>query len=103
MVANGNEQDPEIYLDRSSPTVAIHSILTCLCISAYNNMYKVAKLNVKWAFIQTDMQGAPAYIRCNRMTELMVKTLPDLKKYVCNQGWDYVLQAVESFVRLPTS
>ncbi len=30
MVSNGNEQDPELYPDKSSPTVTIHSILSVL-------------------------------------------------------------------------
>jgi hypothetical protein len=33
MVANGNEQDPDLYPDCSSPTVAVHSILTCLSVA----------------------------------------------------------------------
>jgi hypothetical protein len=33
MVANGNGQDPKVYLDRSSPMVVVHSILTCLCMA----------------------------------------------------------------------
>jgi hypothetical protein len=66
MVANGNEQDPDVYLDRSSPMVAIHSIFMCLCLAAYNNTYKVVKLDVKGAYIQTEMQGAAVFMRCNR-------------------------------------
>jgi hypothetical protein len=65
----------------------MHSILMCLCISAYNNVCKVVKLDVKGAFIQTEMKGAPVFIRCNRrLTELMVKTLPSLSKYVTKDG-----------------
>jgi hypothetical protein len=41
MVANGNGQDPKVYLDRSSPMVVVHSILTCLCMAVYNNTYKI--------------------------------------------------------------
>jgi hypothetical protein len=34
MVANGNEQDPSLYPNESSPTVAVHSILSCLTMVA---------------------------------------------------------------------
>ena len=47
MVMNGNEQDPDMYPDRSSPTVAIHSLFTCLTVAAYNPTYVMAKIDVK--------------------------------------------------------
>jgi hypothetical protein len=47
MVANGNEQDPSQYPDKSSPTVAVRSILSCLTMVAYLNSYKMAKIDVK--------------------------------------------------------
>ena len=51
VVLHGNEQDPEMYLDRSSPTVAVHSISTFLTAAAYNGTREVAKIDVKGAFI----------------------------------------------------
>jgi hypothetical protein len=87
MVANGNEQDPELYLDKSSPTVAIHSILPCLSVAAYNTNYKMAKIDVKGAFIQTEMEGPPVYIKCDRrLTSLIVEVLPGIRKYVQKDG-----------------
>lgn len=47
MVVNGNEQDPAMYLDRSLPTLAVHSIFACLAVAAYNLQYKMAKFDVK--------------------------------------------------------
>ncbi len=55
MVMNGDEQDAELFPDRSSPTMAIHSIMTCLAVAAYNKHYKMGKIDVKGAFIQTEM------------------------------------------------
>jgi hypothetical protein len=66
MVMNRNEQDPDMYPDRSSPTVAIHSLLTCLAVAAYNSMYIMAKIDMKGAFVQTEMVGPPVYIKCRR-------------------------------------
>jgi hypothetical protein len=62
-IANGNEQDQDIYPDRSSPTVAVHSIMTALMVAAGNPCIKAAKIDVKGAFIQTKMVGLPACIQ----------------------------------------
>lgn len=63
MAAHGKEQDPEVYSDQSSPTAAMHSILTCLVVSTCNN-FKITKINVKGAFIQCEMKGMLVYIKC---------------------------------------
>ncbi len=81
MVANGDEQDPQLYPDRSSPTVALHSIFACLAVAAYTRQYTVAKIDVKGAFIQTEMEDPPVFIRCDKkLTWLIVKLLPGIKK-----------------------
>ncbi len=79
IVMNGDEQDADLFPDRSSPTVAIHSIMTCLALVAYNGQNKLGKIDVKGAFIQTEMEGPPVFIRCNKqLMTLMVKTIPEL-------------------------
>jgi hypothetical protein len=50
-VMNGNEQHLDMYPDQSSPTVAIHSLLTCLMLAAYNSTYAMAKIGIKGAFV----------------------------------------------------
>jgi hypothetical protein len=83
MVANGSEQDPSLYPDKSSPTVAVHFILSCLTMGAYNNSYKMAKIYIKGAFIQMEMEGPPVYIKCDkRLMKLIVEVLPGLQMYV---------------------
>jgi hypothetical protein len=90
LVANGNEQDPEVYPDRSSPTVTIQSILTSLVVAGSNPELKMAKVDVKGAFIQTEMEGPPVFIRLDRsLTKLVVEFLPGLKKYVEADGTLY--------------
>jgi hypothetical protein len=90
MVMNGNEQDPDMYLDLSSPTVAIHLLLMCLAVAVYNSTYKMAEIDVKGAFIQTEMVGLPVYIKCrNRVTDLMLKRFPGLKRYIGSKGLLY--------------
>jgi hypothetical protein len=90
LVANGNEQDPEIYHDSSSPTAAIHSILTSLLVAAVNISYKLAKIDVKGAFVQTRMKGPDVFIKCRpNLTRQIVKVLPGLKKYVAADNMLY--------------
>jgi hypothetical protein len=87
MVMNGDEQDPNMYPERSSPTVAIHSLLTCLAVAAYNATYIMAKIDMKGAFVITEMVGPPVYIRCRKkVTDLMLKRFPGLKRYIGNDG-----------------
>jgi hypothetical protein len=64
LVVNGNDQDPEIYNDSSSPTAVVHSILTSLLVAAVNISYKLAKIDVKGAFVQTRMKGPDVFIKC---------------------------------------
>lgn len=66
MVANGNEQDPEVYSDCSSPAFVMHSIFICLAVSACKN-YKVSKIDIKGAFIQMEMKGMLVCIKCHLM------------------------------------
>jgi hypothetical protein len=89
LVAHGNEQDVMLYADRSSPTASIHAIFTCLTVAACNPDYVVGKLDVKGAFIQTEMSGVPVYIQCRgKLKDMILRVRPDLAKYV---GKDRVL------------
>jgi len=89
-LANGNEQDEEVYPDRSSPTVAVHSIMTALAVAACNPCIKAAKIDVKGAFIQTEMVGPPVFIKCRpKLMQLILKLLPGLRKYVSKDSQLY--------------
>jgi hypothetical protein len=89
LVSHGNEQDSTLYPDRSSPTVAIHTIMTVLMVAACNSNYHMGKLDVKGAFIQTEMQGTPVYIKCRgKLKDLILEMYPEYRKYV---GGDRIL------------
>ena len=61
--------------------------MACLTIAAGNGFTKVGKIGVKGAFIQTEMEGPPLYIRCDKdLTRLIVEHLPGIKKYVTPDG-----------------
>jgi len=87
LVFDGSEQDPDLFPDRSSPTVPFHSLMACLALTAANGMTKIGKIDVKGAFIQTEMVGPPVYINCDPgLTRLIVEVLPAIKKYVTPDG-----------------
>jgi len=87
LVSHGNEQDQSLYPDRSSPTVSVHAILTCLALAACNTGYTLGKIDVKGAFIQTEMSGTPVYIKCTRqLRDLIVDLYPEYEKYIGRDG-----------------
>jgi glucose-6-phosphate-specific signal transduction histidine kinase len=58
LVSHGNKQNKEDFPDRSSPTVAIHSVMMVLALFAGQMMTQtVCKIDVKGAFVQTPMEG----------------------------------------------
>jgi hypothetical protein len=89
LVSHGNEQDSTLYPDRSSPMMAMHTIMTVLMVAACNSNCHMEKLDVKDAFIQTEMKGTPVYIKCRgKLKGLILETYPKYGKYV---GADRVL------------
>ena len=44
LVFDGSEQDASLFPDRSSPTVALHSLMTCLTVAAENGLKKIGKI-----------------------------------------------------------
>jgi hypothetical protein len=63
LIADGRDQDPQLYPNKSSPTVAIHSVFTVLGLAATKPWRIVVKIDVKGAFVQTPMSGAPTYVK----------------------------------------
>jgi hypothetical protein len=89
LVLHGNKQDTNLYPNRSSPTVSVHAILTCLALAACNTAYTLAKIDVKGAFIQPEISGTPVFIKCTRqLRDLILDLYPEYEKYI---GKDRVL------------
>jgi hypothetical protein len=90
LVANGAQQNRELYPNKSSPTANIHSIFACLTLAAYIGNYSVAKIDVKGAYIQTEITGSPIYMRLDkRLTTMALGILPSLQKYITEEGTLY--------------
>jgi hypothetical protein len=87
LVANGAQQKRELHPNKSSPTASIHAIFTCLALVAYMGNYKVAKVNVKGAYIQTEITGSPMYMKMDKkLSAMALSILPSLQKYVTPEG-----------------
>jgi len=68
----------------------MQAIMACLAIAAYNNNLKLAKIDNKGAFIQTEMKDQPVYICCNKKsTQLITEVIPGIRRYVCQVGMLY--------------
>jgi len=51
LVANGAQQNRELYPNKSSPMASIHAIFTCFTLIAYIGNYSVANIDVKGAYV----------------------------------------------------
>jgi hypothetical protein len=79
LVANRAQQKKELYPNKSSPTASVHAIFTCLTLVAYMCSYKVAKVDVKGAYIQTEISGSPIYMKMDKkLMTLALSILPSL-------------------------
>jgi hypothetical protein len=76
--------------------------MTALAVAACNPCIKAAKIDVKGAFIQTEMVSPPVFIKCRpKLTQLIVKLLPGLRKYMSKDGRLYckLLKALNGCVQ----
>jgi hypothetical protein len=82
LVADGRDQDPAMYLDKSSPTVAIHSVFTVLGMAGEKRWRVVVKIDNKGAFVQTPMTGRPIYMRLDPKVVRYAKEIyPELDEF----------------------
>jgi hypothetical protein len=72
LVADGRDQDVEMYPDKSSPTVAVHLVFTALGLASSKPWWIVVKIDIKGAFIQTPMKGEPVYMKIDPKISLYV-------------------------------
>jgi hypothetical protein len=92
LVADGRDQDPELYPNKLSPTVALHSVFTVLGLAAGHKWRTMVKIDIKGAFLQTPMEGEPTYMNLDRkMTKYTIEMFPDLVKYVEDDDCLYTL------------
>ena len=78
LVANGRDQDAEMYPDKSSPMVAVHSVFTALGLASGKPWQIVIKIDIKGAFVQTPMKGEPVYMKIDRkISQYVINMFPE--------------------------
>ncbi len=83
LVAVRRDQDAELYPNKSSPTVAIHSVFTVLGLAATKTWRIVIKIDVNGAFVQTPMSGEPTFMKLDpKVSKYAMELFPHLKKIV---------------------
>jgi hypothetical protein len=92
LVADGRDQDATIYPDKSSPTVAIHSVFTALGLASRKPWRIVVKIDIKGAFVQTPMKGEPVYMRVDpKVSRYVIEMFPRLRVMLELDGCLYTL------------
>jgi hypothetical protein len=66
----------------------MHSSMTCLTVAVCKpSGYSIAKLDVKGAFIQTEMSGTLVYIKSmGKLRDRVLEALLEMSKYVGARG-----------------
>jgi hypothetical protein len=92
LVADGRDQDAAMYPDKSSPTIAIHSVFTALGLVSGKPWRIVIKIDIKGAFVKTPMKGEPVYMRVDPKTSrYVIEMFPRLKEMLESDGCLYTL------------
>ena len=87
LVADGSQQDASLYPDKSSPTLAMHSLYTVFAMYAGLSGFLMAKVDIKGAFVQTPMEGPNVYMHIHRKVVAYLLVLyPEFAEYVQADG-----------------
>ena len=86
LVANGKQQDKNLYQDRSSPTAMLESIMAVLVIAAHEQR-QMAGLDIGSAFLEAGWIGEPVFMVIEKMlTTLLIHEYPELEPYRRSDG-----------------
>jgi len=92
LVADGQDQNPEMFPNKSSPTVAIQSVLVVLGIITACSRKVIIKIGIKGAYVKTPMIGEPVYMRINpKVTSHVVNLSPEYGRFVDERGAMYTV------------
>ncbi len=81
-----------MYPDKSSLTVAIHSVYTVLGLMAEKSWRVMVKIDIKGVFVQNPMKGELTYMKLDKsLTEHVINLFPDLRGLVEVDGSLYSL------------
>lgn len=86
LVANGKQQDRNLWTDRSSPTAMLESIMAVLVVAGHERRH-LAGLDIGSAFLEADWIGEPVHIIIEKMlSTILVHEYPELKTYRRSDG-----------------
>jgi hypothetical protein len=92
LIADGRDQDPEIFPNKLSPTVAIQSVFTVLGLACEKRWQIVAKIDFKGAFVQTPMKGPPIYMKLDpKMTQIAKEMYQEFNEFIWKDACIYTM------------
>jgi hypothetical protein len=92
LVADGRDQDQEMYPDKSSPTVAIHLVFTVLGLACQKRWRIVVKIDIKGAFVQTPMMGHQIFMKLDpKITKYAKEICPEFDDFIWRDGCLYMV------------
>jgi hypothetical protein len=94
-----------MFPNKSSPTVVTHSVFTVLGLVTAMKWLIAMNIDIKGAFLQTPMTGAPIYMRLDpKLTKFAINFFPYMTKMVEKDGCLYtrMLKAIYGCVHAST-
>jgi len=92
LVADGRDQDQEMYPDKLSLTVAIHSVFTVLGLACQKRWRIVVKIDIKGAFVQTPMTGHQIFMKLDpKITKYVREMCPEFDDFIWRDGCLYTV------------
>ena len=89
LVANGKQQDRNLYPDTYSPTVALQSVLTCLTVAAAEGRH-ISAVDIGGAYLNADRDSAKGEEVIMELEPMLVSILskmaPEIKPYIDDRG-----------------
>jgi len=92
LIADGRDQDPEMFPNKSSPTVVIQSVSTVLGLACQKRWRIVTKIDIKGAFVQSSMRGPPIYMQLDpKITQFVREMYPKFNEFVWKDACIYTI------------
>lgn len=86
LLANGAQQDPTLYPDRSSPTALLQSIFMVLTIAAAENR-TVAAIDIGGAYLNAPMTGEEVLMELDsKLSAIAAQVCPEVQQYIAEDN-----------------
>lgn len=90
LVGDGSQQDASLFPNKSSPTAKLESIMTCLALSAKENLHCMA-IDITGAYLEADWPTGPGSTKQliwleKTMADILIKKFPQYREFVESDG-----------------